>query len=551
MNRFKRFALVMAIALIGVTMLFAQGAAEALEAQKDIVVLYTNDVHCAIDSNIGYAGLAKYKAEMEKDNFVVLVDAGDAIQGDTIGTVSKGEYLVDIMNEVGYDFCVLGNHEFDYGTDVLASLLKKADAQYLNATIEYTGNGNNLLKDTVPYVIERFGFLDVAFIGVSTPESITKSTPRYFMEDGQFVYDFAAGEDLYAAVQGYVDEVREKGADVVVVISHLGVEEGSEPNRATDLIANTTGIDALIDGHSHTTEPSMLVADKSGRKVLYTQTGTKLNNIGKLTISKDGSVKAELVAEAEKDEAVTAFIEDIKAQYESLVNTVVAHTEVELSITDENGVRAVRNRETAIGDLCADAYMAVADTDIAFVNGGGIRATIKKGDITTANMISVHPYGNALCSCYATGAEILDALEHSVVNTAATAASDGKAVGESGGFLQVSGIKFTIDTSIPSSVKKDDKGLFVAVEGERRVKDVFVEENGEWVPIDPEKTYTVACHNYLLQDMGDGYTMFTDNVYILDKVLIDNQVIINYICDFLGGNVGTEYAEPQGRITVI
>ena len=551
MNRFKRFALVMAIALIGVTMLFAQGAAEALEAQKDIVVLYTNDVHCAIDSNIGYSGLAKYKAEMEKDNFVVLVDAGDAIQGDTIGTVSKGEYLVDIMNEVGYDFCVLGNHEFDYGTDVLASLLKKANAQYLNATIEYTGNGNNLLKDTVPYVIERFGFLDVAFIGVSTPESITKSTPRYFMEDGQFVYDFAAGEDLYAAVQGYVDEVREKGADVVVVISHLGVEEGSEPNRATDLIANTTGIDALIDGHSHTTEPSMLVADKSGRKVLYTQTGTKLNNIGKLTISKDGSVKAELVAEAEKDEAVTAFIEDIKAQYESLVNTVVAHTEVELSITDENGVRAVRNRETAIGDLCADAYRAVADTDIAFVNGGGIRATIKKGDITTANMISVHPYGNALCSCYATGAEILDALEHSVVNTAATAASDGKAVGESGGFLQVSGIKFTIDTSIPSSVKKDDKGLFVAVEGERRVKDVFVEENGEWVPIDPEKTYTVACHNYLLQDMGDGYTMFTDNVYILDKVLIDNQVIINYICDFLGGNVGTEYAEPQGRITVI
>ena len=551
MNRFKRFALVMAIALIGVTMLFAQGAAEALEAQKDIVVLYTNDVHCAIDSNIGYAGLAKYKAEMEKDNFVVLVDAGDAIQGDTIGTVSKGEYLVDIMNEVGYDFCVLGNHEFDYGTDVLASLLKKADAQYLNATIEYTGNGNNLLKDTVPYVIERFGFLDVAFIGVSTPESITKSTPRYFMEDGQFVYDFAAGEDLYAAVQGYVDEVREKGADVVIVISHLGVEEGSEPNRATDLIANTTGIDVLIDGHSHTTEPSMLVADKSGRKVLYTQTGTKLNNIGKLTISKDGSVKAELVAEAEKDEAVTAFIEDIKAQYESLVNTVVAHTEVELSITDENGVRAVRNRETAIGDLCADAYRAVADTDIAFVNGGGIRATIKKGDITTANMISVHPYGNALCSCYATGAEILDALEHSVVNTAATAASDGKAVGESGGFLQVSGIKFTVDTSIPSSVKKDDKGLFVAVEGERRVKDVFVEENGEWVPIDPEKTYTVACHNYLLQDMGDGYTMFTDNVYILDKVLIDNQVIINYICDFLGGNVGTEYAEPQGRITVI
>ena len=551
MNRIKRIALVMAIALVSVTMLFAQGAAEALEAQKDIVVLYTNDVHCAIDNNIGYAGLASYKAEMEKDNFVVLVDAGDAVQGDTIGTVSKGEYLVDIMNEVGYDFCVLGNHEFDYGTDVLASLLEKADAQYLNSTITYTGKGTNLLASTVPYVIERYGYLDVAFIGVSTPESITKSTPRYFMEGDEFVYDFAAGEDLYKTVQSVVDEVKEKGADIVIVISHLGVEEGSEPNRATDLIANTTGIDAVIDGHSHTTAPCELVADKSGKKVVYTQTGTKLNNIGKLTISKDGSIKAELVSEAEKDAEVTAFIEGLKGEYESLVNTVVAHTAVELSITDENGVRAVRNRETAIGDLCADAYRAVADTDIAFVNGGGIRATIKKGDITTANMISVHPYGNYLCSCYATGAEILDALEHSVANTQAIAAQDGKAVGESGGFLQVSGLKFTIDTSVPSSVKKDDKGLFVAVEGERKVKDVYVEKDGEWTPIDPEATYTVACHNYMLQDMGDGYTMFADNQYILDNVMLDNQVIITYICDFLGGNVGEEYSAPQGRITII
>ena len=551
MNRIKRIALVMVIAFVGLTMVFAQGAAEALEAQKDIVVLYTNDVHCAIDNNIGYAGLATYKAEMEKDNFVVLVDAGDAIQGDTIGTVSKGEYLVDIMNEVGYDFCVLGNHEFDYGTDVLSSLLEKAKAQYLNATITYTGNGKNLLAKTVPYAIERYGFLDVAFIGVSTPESITKSTPRCFMEGDEFVYDFAAGEDLYKTVQSVVDEVREKGADFVVVISHLGVEEGSEPNRATDLIANTTGIDALIDGHSHTTAPFELIADKSGKKVVYTQTGTKLNAIGKLTITKDGSIKAELVSEAEKDPEVTAFIDNLKSEYESLVNTVVAHTAVELSITDENGVRAVRNRETAIGDLCADAYRAVADTDIAFVNGGGIRATIKKGDITTANMISVHPYGNYLCSCYATGAEILDALEHSVANTQAVAAQDGKAVGESGGFLQVSGLKFTIDTSIPSSVKKDDKGLFVAVEGERRVKDVYVEKNGEWEPIDPEATYTVACHNYMLQDMGDGYTMFADNQYILDNVMLDNQVIITYICDFLGGNVGEEYSAPQGRITII
>ncbi len=551
MNKFKKIAVVMVVLLLSFTTLFAEGAKEALANQKDIVILYTNDVHNAIDKNIGYAGLASYKKAMEKDNYVALVDAGDAIQGDVIGTVSRGEYLVDIMNEVGYDYCVFGNHEFDYGLDRLAELVKKAKAQYLSSTVTYTGNATNLLADAKPYVIVEYGYMKVAYIGVSTPESLTKSTPKYFMENNEFVYHFASGTELYDTVQGYVDEVRQKGADIVIVISHLGIEEGSEPNRAYDLIANTDGIDAVIDGHSHSTVPCELVDNKIGGKVVYTQTGTKLEHIGKLTITPTGAITAELVETTEKDPQTEAYIESIKSEYEAAVNAVVAHTDVELSVTDENGVRMVRNRETAIGDLCADAYRAISGADIAFVNGGGIRATIKKGDITTADMIAVHPYGNMLCMCYATGQEILDALELGSMNTQAISSQDGKAVGESGGFLQVSGLKYTIDTSIPSSVVRDSDGLFVEVAGERRVKDVYVLKNGEWVALDPNATYTLACHNYKLQDMGDGYTMFVDNTYILDKVMLDNQVIINYIVNDLGGNVGEEYAKPQGRITVI
>ncbi|MBQ0072210.1 MAG: bifunctional metallophosphatase/5'-nucleotidase [Spirochaetales bacterium] len=547
----QKLAMILIIAVCGMSMVFAQGAAEALKAQQDIVVLYTNDVHCGIDNNLGYAALATVKAEAKAHTpFVTLVDAGDAIQGDAIGTVSNGSYLVDIMNEVGYDFAVFGNHEFDYGMANLAADLAKSNATYLASNIHYTGSAAAMPSNIAPYAIVKYGYQKVAYIGVSTPETITKSTPRYFMEDGKFVYSFDAGEALYATVQSYVDEVRAKGADVVVVISHLGVEEDSAPNRSVDLIANTTGIDVVIDGHSHSTIEMDLVANKAGEDVILTQTGTKLNAIGKLTIAPNGACKTELITSADKNENTTRYIDSIKAEYETALNAVVAYTEVELNIANADGARMVRNRETAIGDLCSDAYRAVSGADIAFVNGGGIRATIKQGDITTANMIAVHPYGNMLCMCYATGQEILDALELGSMNTQAVAADGKNAVGESGGFLQVSGLKYTINTAIPSSVVKDSNGLFVEVAGARRVEDVQVEKNGEWAPIDPEGTYTLACHNYKLQDMGDGYTMFADNEFILDKVMIDNQVIITYICDFLGGKVGQEYAEPQGRITV-
>ncbi len=553
MNRFKRFAIVALVMVFSLTMVFAEGAREALDAQKDVVILYTNDVHCGIDENIGYAGLYACKNDLLAEGYeVALIDAGDAIQGDVIGTVSRGEYLVDIMNAVGYDVCVLGNHEFDYGMDRLAELIDKSNAYYLNSTITYDGKGENLLGGTYPAVIGVFGYLRIGFIGVSTPETLTKSTPRYFMEDGEFVYDFASGDELYSSVQDEIDYLRnEKGVDYIVLVTHLGVEEDSEPNRSVDLIANTTGVNAVIDAHSHTVMECEHVKNKNGEDVILTQTGTKLQNIGKMTITKNGVFKTELISEYEKDPEFTEYIDSIKAEYEDALNAVVAHSDVELAIADETGARMVRNQETAIGDLCADAYRYVSGADIAFVNGGGIRAAIHKGDISTANMISVHPYGNMLCMCEATGQEILDALELGSMNTKSVAAEGGNAVGESGGFLQVSGLKYTIDASIPSGVKKDADGLFAGVEGERRVKDVYVLENNEWVAIDPEKTYTLASHNYMLQDMGDGYTMFADNHFLLESIMLDNQVIITYITQGLDGTIGEEYSAPQGRITVL
>ena len=523
------------------------------EKSNDIVILYTNDVHCAVDDNIGYAGLAAYKKEMQAAyNYVALVDCGDSVQGDVIGTLSKGEYLVDIMNEVGYDFASFGNHEFDYTLPQLQKLIDKAKYQYLCCNLTYTAKDGKGLTGYKAYEIKTYGDIKVAFVGIDTPESFTKSTPTYFQDaNGKFVYSFAEGNngaDLYNKVQETVDAAKKDGATYVVAIAHLGIDESSEPWRSTDLIANTTGIDAVLDGHSHSTIAMELVKNKDGKEIPLSSTGTKLVNIGKLTIS-DGVFTTELVSDyAAKDDTTDVFVKSIQEKNEALVNTVVARTSVDLTTKHSDGTRAIRNRETNLGDLCADAYRAVSGADIALVNGGGIRADIPAGDITYGQIIKVHPYGNALCVVEATGQEIIDALEWTARNTMATFSDGENAIGEMGGFLQVSGLTYTINADIPSSVVKNDKSEFVKVDGAYRVSDIMV--GGQ--PLDVNKTYTLASHNYMLKDAGDGYTMFgTKNVKLLkDGVMIDNQVLINYIVNNLGGVVGEQYAAPQGRITI-
>lgn len=508
---------------------------------NDIVILGTSDVHCGIDQNIGYAGLAAYKKAMEdKYNYVALVDAGDAIQGDTIGTLSKGEYIVDIMNEVGYDVAVPGNHEFDYGMDQFLNVIaKKMKATYVSAN--FVKDGKTVFE---PYKMMTFGDKKVAFVGITTPETLTASRPTNFQDkDGNYIYDFCndtAGEKLYKAVQTAVDAAKKDGASYVVAVAHLGDDEASAPWTSMDVLKNTSEIDVLLDGHAHSTLVKS-VKNKDGKSIQMVATGTKLENIGKIVIAENGAISAEYVTgevAKDKDSETAKFIDSIKAKYADLENRVVATSKVDLVATDADGNRIVRYGETNLGDLCADAYRAMTGADIAFANGGGIRVSIPKGDITYGQIIAVHPFGNMISVVEATGQQILDALELGSKDVGA---------GENGGFLQVSGITYTINSMIESSVEVNENGEFVKVAGAYRVSDVKV--GGEDLQLD--KTYSLASNNYLLASGGDGYVMFKESKVLQDEVILDNQALINYIQDNLGGVVGDQYERIQGRIKIL
>ena len=537
---------------------FAANENTAADAD-DIVVLYTNDIHCTSDDGMSYAAIAGYKSEMEAtygaDN-VTLVDNGDAIQGAVLGTLSDGEWIVDIMNEVGYDLAIPGNHEFDFGMNQFLDIAKNQAAyQYLSCNF-LDKDGNTVLD---PYKIVSYGDTDIAYVGISTPETISKSTPAFFQdENGNYIYSFCQGEngqELYDRVQDTVDAARADGADYVVALAHLGEDLASRPWMSTEVIANTTGIDAVLDGHSHTVDAEQVVKNADGEDVVLSQTGTKAESIGQLTIDPaTGEMSTQLVklADVATDSpaytAAQTYIQGIQEKYQDVVAEVVATSDVTLTVSDPaTGDRRVRSAETNMGDFCADAYREVMGADIGFVNGGGVRADIKAGDVTYGDIIAVHPFGNMACLAEVSGQQILDALElgSMYVGTA-----------ESGGFLQVSGLKYTINTQLPSSVVVDDTGAFVEVSGARRVSDVQVEnrETGAYEPLDPAATYTLAGHNYMLKQGGDGFTMFgEDNIkLLLDETMVDNEVLIDYLTENLDGVIGEEYADPygQGRITI-
>ena len=522
----------------------------------DIVIIYTNDVHCAADTNLGYATLAAYKEYMEEMTpYVTLVDCGDAIQGDPVGSITEGEYPIDFMNQVGYDYAILGNHEFDYGMEQLSDLISQSNSTYLGCNLTYTGEGENALSAVKPYEIVNYGDVDVAYIGVSTPESISQSTPSTFVdEEGSYIYGFSgtSGEDFCAVVQDNIDECKEQGAEYVVLLTHLGTDEVSEPYRSTDLIAGTTDVDAVLDGHSHSVISCEYVNNKNGEKVLLSSTGTKLNYIGQLIITKDGLLTTTLISiYPDQDQTVATYISDKEAEFDETLGAVVARTDVKLRTNTDGGIRMVRNRETNLGDLCADAYRVMSGADIAFINGGGIRAEIESGEITNGDILAVNPFGNSICVVKVSGQEIMDALEMACKEVQAQTDDGQNAIGEYGGFQQVSGIKFTVDTSVNPALELDENGMFVSCGDTRRVKDVEVlNKDGDYMPIDPNGEYTLATTDYLIKEGGDGLNMFMDNEFVIDGGLTDYQVLIDYITKYLNGKVGAEYEQPQGRITV-
>ena len=548
---------------------FGDEAATAATATQPgaIVIVHTNDVHCAVDDNLGYAKLVNYAKTMRSTygaNNVTLVDAGDAVQGKAMGTLTNGEYLIDIMNECGYDFAIPGNHEFDYGMTQFNTLVARANAKYLSCNFTDLRTGN-LMFDA--YAMREYdtavGKKKVAYLGICTPESLTKSSPAHFQEDGIYRYGFCeddSGTKLYDAVQSAVDQARADGADYVVALAHLG-QDGVTPRwTSTSVAANTSGIDVVIDGHSHELY-AQTPLNKNGEPVLVTQTGTQLVGIGQVVIDPaNGTIAAYASNDTETVTASTAkgtasivkawdgidadtaaFIAGLQADLAKITERVIGRSDVRLvALEDDDYTWAVRAHETNLGDFVADAYLALAwhggvMADIGFVNGGGIRANIEPGDVTYGDLINVQPYNNQLCYVDTLGQNILDALEAGVANLP----------NPSGGLQHVSGLAYTVRTDIPSSVQMPG-GKFGGVTGEYRVRDVLV--NGE--PLDVNRRYKLVSHTFLLVEGGDGLTMFmNDEAVLLD---LDNKALIEYIQYDLKGTIGGEYADPdgQGRIVI-
>ncbi len=511
-----------------------------------VIILHTNDVHTFMDTGVTYAGVAAYKRQMQEKyglGDVLMVDAGDAIQGGPFGVLTLGAALVQVMNAVGYDYMTMGNHEFDYGVPRLMELLQRLKAKVISCNISYIKDGSLLFA---PYAIREFHGVKVAFLGITTPESLSKSTPAFFQDaEGNYLYNFAEGVDgdkgraLYGAVQKAVDAAKAEGAEVIIAVAHLGLDMESSPWTTPEVIKNTTGIAAVIDGHSHTVVRDMKVKNKAGQDVIVIQTGTRLQYLGKLTLdTKTKMLTAELIGDiAEQDAKVLKVMQDLDKDLAVILSKIVARSEVPLTIYDTKGKSVVRFQETNVGNLVTDAFRAIVGTDVAVMNGGSMRADIDTGDISYEEIIDVLPFGGDVVALEVTGQQILDALEMGAHMYPAP----------SGGFLHVSGMSYAIDTRVPSSVKIDSKGNFVAVEGAYRVKNVKI--GGK--DLDVAKKYSIAGTDYILQQSGDGMTMFQGAKVLKDKFMVDNEVLMAFLTKNLGGVVGDAYKKPQGRIVKI
>jgi len=513
--------------------------------KSDVTILYTNDVHTYIDKQspkLTYAAIADLKQSYQnagKD--VLLVDAGDHVQGTAYGSMDEGASIIKLMNAAGYDVATPGNHEFDYGMDRAKAIMKEADFPYLSCNWVDLRTTLRVLPSVKVFVR---GGRRIAFVGVTTPETFTKSTPAYFMDKAQrkYIYDIQGGEDgkkLYDAVQKAIDKAKLL-ADVVIGLGHLGVDPSSSPWTSEEVIAHTSGFDAFIDGHSHTVMENKQVQDASGKAVTLTQTGSYFANVGEMTIDADGTITTKLIPTHEGMDA------GIAAMQTGWVNTVDDMLGEKIAVGDSDfyvsdpatGKRRIRSAETNLGDFVADGIYTYFNEveklhcDVAIMNGGGIRADVPAGDWTFKTCKQVSPFGNVACLMSVTGKQIQDALEFA----ARFAGEDGK---ENGGFLQVAGATYEIHTDIPNTVQTDEKNVWIgSATGTPRVQNVKIYDkaSGSYLPLDPGATYALAGMNYTLRNLGDGFAMFDGAELIKDYVSEDYLVMSTYAMIFDGAD---------------
>ena len=513
--------------------------------KSDVTILYTNDVHTYIDKQspkLTYAAIADLKQSYQnagKD--VLLVDAGDHVQGTAYGSMDEGASIIKLMNAAGYDVATPGNHEFDYGVDRAKAIMKEADFPYLSCNWVDLRTTLRVLPSVKVFVR---GGRRIAFVGVTTPETFTKSTPAYFMDKAQrkYIYDIQGGEDgkkLYDAVQKAIDKAKLL-ADVVIGLGHLGVDPSSSPWTSEEVIAHTSGFDAFIDGHSHTVMENKQVQDASGKAVTLTQTGSYFANVGEMTIAADGTITTKLIPTHEGMDA------GIAAMQTGWVNTVDDMLGEKIAVGDSDfyvsdpatGKRRIRSAETNLGDFVADGIYTYFNEveklhcDVAIMNGGGIRADVPAGDWTFKTCKQVSPFGNVACLMSVTGKQIQDALEFA----ARFAGEDGK---ENGGFLQVAGATYEIHTDIPNTVQTDEKNVWIgSATGTPRVQNVKIYDkaSGSYLPLDLGATYALAGMNYTLRNLGDGFAMFDGAELIKDYVSEDYLVMSTYAMIFDGAD---------------
>ena len=511
--------------------------------KADVTILYTNDVHTYIDNKSPkptYAAIAALKKSIEDTGRdVLLVDAGDHIQGTAYGSMDDGATIIELMNEAGYDLATPGNHEFDYGMARAKAVLREADFPYVSCNWVDLRTGLNVLPSVKFFFV---GGRKIAFVGVTTPETFTKSTPAYFMNDAQtkYIYDILGGEDgqkLYDAVQKAIDKAEFWGADTIIGLGHLGVDPSSSPWTSEEVIAHTHGFTAFIDGHSHTVMANKQVTDASGKAVTLTQTGSYFKNIGKMTVGADGTITTELIDTYEGlDAAVAATASNWISAVDDMLGEEIAVGDTKFYINDPaTGKRRIRSGETNLGDFVADGIYTYFNEieelhcDVAIMNGGGIRTDVEAGPWSFKTCKTVSPFGNVACLMSVTGQQIQDALEFG----ARFAGAEGK---ENGGFLQVAGARYTIHPMIPNTVQTNDKNVWTGSAATPRVSNVEIYDKttGTYQPLDPNATYALAGMNYTLRNLGDGFAMFDGATLIKDYVSEDYLVMSSYAAMFGG-----------------